>query len=80
VARITGTLQEDQYTCMFISRSFLLRIRNVSDKIFRENQNTRFIFQRHFFSETRPVYEKMWKNMVQPDRPQMKTWRTLDVG
>jgi hypothetical protein len=23
------------------------------------------------FSENRAVYEKMWKNMVQPDRPQM---------
>jgi hypothetical protein len=25
------------------------------------------------FSENRAVYEIMWKNMVQPDRPQMTT-------
>jgi len=23
------------------------------------------------FSENRAIYERMWKNMVQPDRPQM---------
>jgi hypothetical protein len=26
------------------------------------------------FPENRAVYEKMWKNTVEPDRPQMKTW------
>ena len=36
----TGTLHEDQYTFLIISRSVLLRKRNVSDKSFRENQNT----------------------------------------
>jgi hypothetical protein len=36
-----GTLQEEQYTFIIISRSFFLRIRNVSDKICRENQSTR---------------------------------------
>jgi hypothetical protein len=25
--------------------------------------------------EIRAVYEIMWKNMVEPDRPQMKKWR-----
>jgi len=29
---MTGTLLEDQYTFMIISRSFLLRKKNVSDK------------------------------------------------
>ena len=29
----------------------------------------------HFFSENRAVYEIMWKNMVQRDRPQMAVWR-----
>jgi hypothetical protein len=28
-----------------------------------------------FFPENRAVYEKMWENMVQPDRPQMTVWR-----
>jgi hypothetical protein len=28
------------------------------------------------FSENRAVYEIMWKNVVQPEGPQMTTWRT----
>jgi len=36
----------------------------------RENQNTHFIFNT-VFSESRAVYEAMWKNMVEPDWPQM---------
>jgi hypothetical protein len=26
-------------------------------------------------SENRAIYEKMWENMVQPDRPQTIRWR-----
>jgi len=29
----------------------------------------------NFFSENRAFYEIMWKNIVQPDRPQMTIWR-----
>ena len=37
---ITGTLHEaDQYTLLITSRSFIRRMRNVSDKSCRENQN-----------------------------------------
>jgi len=43
MTRITGTLHEYEYTFLIISRSFLLRMRNVSDKSCRENQNTHFI-------------------------------------
>jgi len=32
-----------------ISRSFLLRMRNVSDKSCTENQNTHFVFSNFFF-------------------------------
>jgi hypothetical protein len=28
-----------------------------------------------FFSENRAVYELMWKNVVEPGRPQMALWR-----
>ena len=42
-----------------ISRSFLLRMRNVSYKN-TENKNTHFVFS-NFFFENRAVYEKMWK-------------------
>ena len=33
MTRITGTLYEDRYSFLIISRSVLLRIRNVSDKV-----------------------------------------------
>jgi len=29
----------------------------------------------HPHPENRVVYEVMWKNIVQPDRPQITTWR-----
>jgi hypothetical protein len=47
-AASTGYLHE--YLCMFmiISRSILLRMRNVSDKSCRENQNTHFCFLSFF--------------------------------
>jgi len=44
-----GTLHEDQYTFVIISRSFLLRMRNISEN-FRENQNTHFVFSSFFFT------------------------------
>jgi len=40
MTRTTGTLHEDRYTFIIVSRSLLLRIRNISDKTFRENQKT----------------------------------------
>ena len=46
---ITGILQEDQYTFLIISFSILLRMRTVSDKSCRENQNTHFIFNNFCF-------------------------------
>jgi hypothetical protein len=74
--RTSGTLQEDQYNLTFfiISRTVLLRMRNVSDKICRENQNTHFTFN-NFFFENRIIYKIMLKNIVKPDRPQMTMWR-----
>ena len=43
-----------------ISRSVLLRMKNVSEKkSFRENQNTHFVFNKFFFSENRAVYAMM---------------------
>jgi len=51
-----GTLREDQYTFVIISHSFLLRMRNVSDKNCRENKNTYSItvFQKSY---------SLWDNM-----------------
>jgi len=56
---------------MITSRSAFLRIRNVSDKSCRENQNTCFMFSNIFFLENRAVYEKECKNIVEPGRSQM---------
>ena len=42
--RIKGTLHEDVFTFTIISHWIILRVRNISDKRCRENQNTHFIF------------------------------------
>jgi hypothetical protein len=58
---ITGTSHEDQYTFFIISRSVLLLIRNVSDKVCRENKKKHILCSITFFLENRPVYEITWK-------------------
>jgi len=45
--RITGALREDQYIFLIMSR-VVLRMRNVSVKTCRENQNTYFVFNNFF--------------------------------
>ena len=67
-----GTLHEDVFTFVPISLRLLLRMRNVLNKIFRENENTHFVF--NTFSENRAIYETMSKNLVEPQRRQ-KRWR-----
>jgi hypothetical protein len=59
---------------MIVSGSGLLRMRNVSDKISRDNNNTQLSvrFDCNLISpEYRAVYDIMWKNIVEPDRPHM---------
>jgi hypothetical protein len=46
---ITGTFYEIAWKFMTTSRWTFFRIRNVSDKICRGNQNTRLIFSKFFF-------------------------------
>jgi len=58
-------------TFMVMSRSFLLRMRNVSEKGCRENQKTHFTFSNIFSFENRVVHEIMWKSSAEPDRPQI---------
>jgi hypothetical protein len=43
-------------------------MKNVLDKICGRNQNTYFMLK-NFLSDNLDVYE-MWKNMVEPERPQ----------
>jgi hypothetical protein len=42
-------------------------MRNVSDRSYRESGNTHFIFSNFF--KNHAVYEIMWKNLVELDRP-----------
>ena len=44
-------------------------MRNDSDKSCREIRNAFYL--RHIFFEGRAVHDVMWKNTVEPDRPQM---------
>jgi hypothetical protein len=50
------------------------RMKNISDKTGRENQNTHFVFN-NFFPENFVFYEIMWKITVQWGRPQITKWR-----
>jgi len=68
---MTGTLHGHQYISSIISRSLLLRIRNVSDKRCRETQNTYYMLSKPFFRKSR----LLWDNVTQYCRPQMTQWR-----
>jgi hypothetical protein len=48
LARITGTLHEGLYTFMVISRWIISRMKSVSNKSCRENQNSDFMFSNSF--------------------------------
>ena len=48
LTRITGSVHEDRCTLFIIPRSILLRMRSISDKMFRENWNTQFMFNSLF--------------------------------
>jgi len=43
-------------------------MRDISDKSCGERKTTHFLFNDFF--ENRAVYEIIWKNIVEPDRPQ----------
>jgi hypothetical protein len=66
------TLHEEQYTSLITSRSVLLIMRKFWDITCREIET--FYAQYFFFLENRAVYEIMWTNSVEPDRPQMSLW------
>ena len=70
MTRIRGSVEEDLSAFVTISHSILLRMGNVTDKSCSEYQNTHFMFN-NFFSENRAIYERKWKNIVEPDGPQM---------
>jgi len=51
--RITGALHEDQLSYLIISYTFIIRMRNISDKICRESQNKHFRFNTGFRKSVR---------------------------
>jgi hypothetical protein len=59
---------------VIVCRSVLLRIRNVSDKSCRENQNTTFVISNFFFKPC--LLEDSVEKFVESDRPPMTIWRT----
>jgi len=65
---MTGTLHEGLCTFMIVYRRSLLRVRSVTDKSCRENQNTHFVCSS--FIRKCGVYEITWKNFAEPDRAQ----------
>ena len=56
---------------MIVCQLIVLRMRSVTDKCCRENQNTHFMFKNFFFYKNFAIYEIMWKNMVEPGMLQM---------
>ena len=69
--KIMCSLHESISTRM-ISRWILLKMRNVSDKSCRENQNTHFILN-NFFKKF-AIYEIKWKNTAELAGPLMTIW------
>jgi hypothetical protein len=61
LTRITGTLHEDLCAFVIISRSILLRSRNVPGRSCRENQNTHFIFNNFFFRKSCRLWDNVEK-------------------
>jgi len=55
---MTCTLHEDRYAFLFISRLIFLRMRNISDKSCRENQNTHFMLN-SFSRESCPLWDNV---------------------
>ena len=70
MTRIRGILPEGVYT--FVNkktRVILSRMRNVSEKSCNDKENSHLCAI--IFFENLAFYVIMWKNMAEPDRPQM---------
>ena len=69
-----GLFTWHQYTSLTISRSILLRMTLLQVKVV-DKIETHIVGPIIFLFENRAVYEIMWINIAQPDRPQMTIWR-----
>ena len=77
LTRINGYFREEQYTFFIISLSFLLKMKNISDKSRRENRNLHFVFNNFFFLKLIP-FMRCGKKFVERGRPQ-KAIRRLQI-
>jgi hypothetical protein len=68
------SLREYLRKFMIPSHFAFLRMRNISDEVCRHNHT--HILYSVTLSENRAVYEVIWQNMVEPDRPLM----TVEYG
>ena len=66
-----GTLDEDQCTFRITSHSFIHKTENISVEFVPKKKAAHKFCSIIFFSENCAVYEIMWKNTVEPDRPQV---------
>jgi hypothetical protein len=70
VARLTGALHAELSIFFITSRRILVGIKNISDKLCRENRNAHFMFNDPF-PQNGAFYEIIWENVVELDRTQM---------
>jgi hypothetical protein len=73
---MAGTLREDVCSFMMTYGLIILRMRNVSDKSCRENQNT-FCVQYTFFPKIYHLWDNV-KKIVEPNRPHITILRCLE--
>jgi hypothetical protein len=66
-----GTLHEALWTFLIISRWILRGLKSVSEKSFRENQNT-FLRSKTFFPKSSPLCDNVG-NMAEPQMAQVTT-------
>jgi hypothetical protein len=71
MTRMIGTLQGDLYIFLIISLWILLRMRNVSDRSSRENQNTHFMYINGEGVPKIVSFMRIWKTIAESDGPQM---------
>jgi len=61
--RLAGTLHKDQHRFLIISRSILLRTKNISENICRENQKKHFTLN-NIFRELCRLWENVEKKIL----------------
>ena len=64
-----GTLRETCVNLWYIAE-FLLEWQVFKTKVVERTKH--ILFNQFFFKKNRDFYEKMWKNMVEPDGPQIQ--------